>query len=137
MLKTGKIYLRTYMYVCTYVRSCGYHENKDYSKHNRKKRVFPPDTQWKLQLSHDLALGGHTLKTVVKRTAMGKRVRFFFTMFSTSGFGVVQDYLHLMVGIYGNLFIVKFSLIQDHVSKVFNGILVDVSHKGFDEFWGL
>jgi hypothetical protein len=33
---------------------------------------------------HDWALGGTRAKTVVKRTAMGKPLRFFFTMFSIS-----------------------------------------------------
>ena len=46
--------------------------------------VFSVDTQWKLQVSHDLTFGATRHKTVVKRTAIGKRLRFFFTMFSTS-----------------------------------------------------
>jgi hypothetical protein len=44
----------------------------------------------------------------------------------------VLDCPHLMVGGGdGGLFVVKFSFIQDQVSKVFDGILVYVFHEGF------
>jgi hypothetical protein len=48
------------------------------------KCLFPRSSQWKHQLYHELAFGGHRGKKVVKRTVMGKQLRFFFTMFSTS-----------------------------------------------------
>ena len=50
----------------------------------RPKYVFPCGSQWKRQVYHDLTIGETRAKIVVKRTAMGKRLRFFFTMFSTS-----------------------------------------------------
>ncbi len=51
------------------------------------------------------------------------------------GSSVVLDCAHLMVGGRG-LFVVKFSFIHDHVSKVFDGILVYVFHEGFGVSFG-
>lgn len=42
-------------------------------------------SHWKRQLQHELGFGGIDVKIVVKRTVMTKQVRFFSTMFSTSG----------------------------------------------------
>ena len=46
--------------------------------------AFSFDSQWKLQVLHDFTFGATPHKIVVKRTAIEKRLRFFFTMFSTS-----------------------------------------------------
>ena len=51
------------------------------------------------------------------------------------GSGVVLDCPHLMVG-GRDLFVVKFSFIQDQVSKVFDGILVYVFHEVFGVSFG-
>ena len=37
---------------------------------------------------------------------------------------------------YKGLFVIKFSFVQDHVSKVFDDILVYVSNEGFDVVFG-
>ena len=61
-------------------------QNGMYSKRARPYTyVFSFGSQQKLQVAHDFTFGATLHKIVVKRTVIGKQLRFYFTMFSTSG----------------------------------------------------
>ena len=47
-------------------------------------------SQWKLQVSNDSMFSATRDKMMVKRTVMGKRLRFLFTMFSTSALAIAH-----------------------------------------------